>query len=565
MQPYPDIANTELLTRIPLSARVVLDVGCATGALGAAYRRFNPRARLLGIDSNPEAASLAAQRLDEVAMVDVEEQPLPFDLPGGIDCLVYGDVIEHLRDPWWVLAEQAEALNPEGMVLICVPNVEHWSFVARLMRGDWAYERAGLLDETHLRWFSLESMRETLVEAGLALCDVQPRVFDQDQARAFVNTLAPALRAMNIEPEAYFNRAAPLQYVWRARKEARPRLIVAANMLQPVGGVSHVRVVYPLQAMATDPSVSAQLLSGPGLPDVDQGVPKVCILHRPVLVGADAHAMIQRIIDHGWVVVTEFDDHPDFFRALQDPAQLSFRGVHAVQTTTPVLADILRDRNPEVMIFPNAVRMLPEPVNFSQPGRVTLFFGALNREPDWRLLMQTLNALSTELGDRLHFEVVHDQAFFDALVTPHKRFTPTCDHETYLRLLGGCEICFMPLADTPFNRAKSDLKFIEAGAARCAAVASETVYGNTIENGRTGLIFRNEAELREALLRLISAPDLGRALGDAARAYVARERMLAYQTAPRIAWYRKLWERRAELNAALRARVAVPEFATVGE
>ena len=565
MQPYPDIANTELLTRIPLSARVVLDVGCATGALGAAYRRFNPRARLLGIDSNPEAASLAAQRLDEVAMVDMEEQPLPFDLPGGIDCLVYGDVIEHLRDPWWVLAEQAEALNPEGMVLICVPNVEHWSFVARLMRGDWAYERAGLLDETHLRWFSLESMRETLVEAGLALCDVQPRVFDQDQARAFVNTLAPALRAMNIEPEAYFNRAAPLQYVWRARKEARPRLIVAANMLQPVGGVSHVRVVYPLQAMATDPSVSAQLLSGPGLPDVDQGVPKVCILHRPVLVGADAHAMIQRIIDHGWVVVTEFDDHPDFFRALQDPAQLSFRGVHAVQTTTPVLADILRDRNPEVMIFPNAVRMLPEPVNFSQPGRVTLFFGALNREPDWRLLMQTLNALSTELGDRLHFEVVHDQAFFDALVTPHKRFTPTCDHETYLRLLGGCEICFMPLADTPFNRAKSDLKFIEAGAARCAAVASETVYGNTIENGRTGLIFRNEAELREALLRLISAPDLGRALGDAARAYVARERMLAYQTAPRIAWYRKLWERRAELNAALRARVAVPEFATVGE
>ncbi len=565
MQPYPDIANTELLTRIPLSARVVLDVGCATGALGAAYRRFNPRARLLGIDSNPEAASFAAQRLDEVAMVDVEEQPLPFDLPGGIDCLVYGDVIEHLRDPWSVLGEQAEALNPEGMVLICVPNVEHWSFVARLMRGDWAYERAGLLDETHLRWFSLESMRETLVEAGLALCDVQPRVFDQDQARAFVNTLAPALRAMNIEPEAYFNRAAPLQYVWRARKAARPRLIVAANMLQPVGGVSHVRVVYPLQAMATDPSVSAQLLSGPGLPDVDQGVPKVCILHRPVLVGTDAHAMIQRIIDHGWVVVTEFDDHPDFFRALQDPAQLSFRGVHAVQTTTPVLADILRDRNPEVMIFPNAVRMLPEPVNFSQPGRVTLFFGALNREPDWRPLMPVLNTLSTELGERLHFEVVHDQAFFDSLVTPHKRFTPTCDHETYLRLLGGCEICFMPLADTPFNRAKSDLKFIEAGAARCAAVASETVYGNTIENGRTGLIFRNEAELREALLRLISAPDLGRALGDAARAYVARERMLAYQTAPRIAWYRKLWERRAELNAALRTRVAVPEFATVGE
>ncbi len=567
--PYPDLPNTELLTRIPLTARVVLDVGCATGALGAAYRRVNPRARLLGIDSNAEAAALAAHRLDEVALVDVEDQPLPFDLPGGIDCLIYGDVIEHLRDPWAVLAAQTEVLTPDGVVLVCVPNVEHWSFLAHLMRGDWAYQPSGLLDETHLRWFSLESMRKALVDAGLALCDVHPRVFDLEQARTFTSAMAPALRAMNVEPEAYLHRAAPLQYIWRARKEARTRLTVVANMLQPVGGVSHVRIVYPLQAMATDPSVSAQLLTaqnpaGLNMPETEADAPKICVLHRPVLIGSESQAVIQRMIDRGWVVVTEFDDHPDFFRALQDPAQLSFRGVHAVQTTTPVLADILRDRNPEVMIFPNAARVLPEPANFSDPERTTLFFGALNREPDWRPLIGALNAAAEELNGRLQFEIVHDRAFFDALVTPHKRFTPTCDHDTYLRLLGQSEICFMPLSDTPFNRAKSDLKFVEAGSARCAALASETVYANTIENGRTGLIFRNEAELHEAVLRLVEAPDLARALGDAARAYVARERMLAYQTAPRIAWYRRLWDRRAELNAALRARMPTPEFADAG-
>ena len=74
--------------------------------------------------------------------------------------------------------------------------------------------------------------------------------------------------------------------------------------------------------------------------------------------------------------------------------------------------------------------------------------------------------------------------------TPHKRFTPTCDYDTYMALLGQCEISFMPLGDTPFNRAKSDLKFIEAGACRVAALASHIVYADSIEDGRTGLLFR---------------------------------------------------------------------------
>jgi SAM-dependent methyltransferase len=557
---YPDQANADLLDRVPLTARIVLDVGCGTGSLGAAYRRVNPRALLLGIEQDGEAAAIAAHRLDRVAAVDVEREPLPFDLPHGIDCLVYGDVIEHLRDPGAVLRAQVEALHPDGTVLICVPNVEHWSFAARLLRGDWAYEPTGLFDETHLRWFSLESMRKMLLEAGLALCDVHPRIFDAEQARGFVGAMEPALRAMGIDPQSYLSRAMPLQHVWRARKREVPRLVVAGTMLEPIGGVSHVRVVYPLQAMATDASVQIQLVALNKLPDPGRDVPKVLVLHRPVLNGNQAMEMTRWLSDRGWVIVTEFDDHPDFFRALQDPAQLTFRSVHAVQTSTEVLASILRQRNPEVRVFPNAVRELPDIVNFADPDRVTVFFGALNREADWAPLMGAINDVAAEMGERLHFEVVHDQPFFDALTTPHKRFTPTCEHDSYLRLLGQSEICLMPLSDTPLNRAKSDLKFIEAAACRVATVASDVVYGETVRDGRTGLIFRNEDELRALLTRLAATPDAARDIGDAAREYVARERMLAYQTGPRIAWYRSLWERRAELNEALRARVAGREM-----
>jgi len=156
---------------------------------------------------------------------------------------------------------------------------------------------------------------------------------------------------------------------------------------------------------------------------------------------------------------------------------------------------------------------------------------------------------------RLRIVVVHDREFFDALETPHKEFHATSDYPTYLRLLGESEIAFMPLADTPFNRAKSDLKFIEAASSRVVSLASDVVYGATIKDQKTGLVFSDSLEMRSALLRMLAYPEAARRIGDAARAYVAAERMAAYQVAARLDWYRSLWARRDALTAALRARV----------
>ena len=556
MSTYVDAVNQDLLDRIPLDARVVLDVGCGTGALGAAYRRLNPRARVLGIEMDPGAAAIAARRLDDVAVGDIEAGPLPFAPQGGIDCIIYGDVLEHLKDPWEVLARHARSLSDEGTILICIPNVEHYAFADRLLRGVWDYQPQGLLDKGHLRWFSLKTMRQMLEDLGLVPCDVHPRVFDREQVVAFVNAIAPALRALGVDPQAYADRAAPLQYVWRVRKKPRTLMTIGANMLAPVGGVSHLRVVYPMRAMFTDVRVIIRMTPDLEVAASEPDMPRIFVLHRPALNAQSAAELLRRLRAGGWLVVTEFDDHPDFFQSMQTEDQLSFRAVHAVQPSTQALAEVLSTRNPEVRVFPNAIRALPEVRNFADPNTMTLFFGALNRERDWRPLMPMLNAVAATVGERLRFSVVHDRGFFDALETPHKTFTPTCDHDAYMSLLGQSEISFMPLGDTWFNRAKSDLKFIEAGACRVAALASRVVYGDSIEDGRTGLVFRDGEELRARLLRLIAMPDMARSLGDAARSYVAAERMLAYQVAPRIAWYRSLWERREELERARAARMA---------
>jgi SAM-dependent methyltransferase len=556
MSAPPDSVDEDLLDRIPLSARVLLDVGCGTGTLAAAYRHLNPRARLLGVERDAAAAAIAATRLDEVAVGDVEANPLPFQPEGGIDCIIYSDVLEHMKDPWAVLAAHAKAMNDDGVIIARIPNVEHWTFAERLLRGTWDYDPAGLMDRRHLRWFSLETMHRAIGKLGLIACDVHPLIVDADQSAAFANALAPSLRALGIDPKSYADRARPLQYIWRMRKTPRTVMHIAANMLAPVGGVSHVRVIYPLRAMASEPGVISQLTQIPDATPRDDGMARVFILHRPALSRDQTVEVVGKLHRAGWLVVTEFDDHPDFFTRIQGDDRLSFSAVHAVQTSTPVLADVLRPRNPELQIFPNAVRTLPDARNFVDPHRLTLFFGALNRAADWTPLLPTINAVASTAGERLRFSVVHDRAFFDALETPHKKFTPTCDYDTYLSLLGDSEISFMPLGDTWFNRAKSDLKFIEAGACRVAALASHVVYADSIEDGRTGLLFRDADDLHARLLRLVAMPDTARSLGDGARAYVRAKRMLAYQVAPRLAWYRSLWERRAELEQARLARIA---------
>lgn len=551
---YPDAANRDLLDRMSLTAHTVLDIGCGTAATGLHYKRMNPNAVYFGIESDRAACAIAARRIDHVASVDVEKVPRVFG-EQRFDVIVYGDVLEHLRDPWAVLRAQVGLLNPGGSVLVCMPNVEHWSFAHRLLAGGWDYEPIGLFDQTHLRWFTARSTQQALRGAGLLPYDVVARNFDNAACAEFIRRVAPALAALGVDPVEYESRAAPLQYVWRAAAVLRERLNVVSTMLPPVGGVSHVRVTQPMRALAAEPDLFCRIVVDGEVPNFDPDSPKIFIFHRPLLAGEEGLKPIRQLIALGFIVVCEFDDHPDFIPVLQRPDVQNFRAVHAVQTSTTPLAEVLGQRNPEVAVFANAIDRIEAARNFTDPDRLTLFFGGLNRDLDWPDWLPALNEIAAELGPRLHFRIVNDEALFAALATEHKSFTPLCDYETYLDLLAQSEISFMPLRDTLFNRCKSDLKFLEASAARVVSLASPVVYGRVIEDGRTGLVFHDAAGLKQKLLSLVEDHAGARALAEAAREYVARHRMLAYQVADRVAWYRDLWSRRHALNADLLARV----------
>ncbi|MDP7327791.1 MAG: class I SAM-dependent methyltransferase, partial [Prochlorococcaceae cyanobacterium ETNP7_MAG_30] len=123
---YYQRVNTDLLDRIPLTAETVLEVGCGAGALGAAFKTRQPNVTFWGVEYEEAHANYARKFLDYVICGDVEDLSLILPPLGSVNCIIYGDVLEHLRCPWSLLRRHVKLLADDGVVLACIPNVQHW-------------------------------------------------------------------------------------------------------------------------------------------------------------------------------------------------------------------------------------------------------------------------------------------------------------------------------------------------------------------------------------------------------------------------------------------------------
>jgi GT2 family glycosyltransferase/2-polyprenyl-3-methyl-5-hydroxy-6-metoxy-1,4-benzoquinol methylase len=151
--------------------RAVLDLGCATGALGQALKGRG--CRVTGVEIDVEAAAVARQVLDDVEVADLEDPSL-FDRfeDGSFDAVIFGDVLEHLRDSSAVLARSQRLLSKDGFVVLSIPNIAHGAVRLALLAGRFEYQPVGLLDETHLRFFTRSSLKVLLADAGFRAVQV---------------------------------------------------------------------------------------------------------------------------------------------------------------------------------------------------------------------------------------------------------------------------------------------------------------------------------------------------------------------------------------------------------
>ena len=176
--------RADVLGLVPGGAGEILDLGCGGGALGQGLKARG--ARVTGVEKNPRAAAAARSRLDRVVEADLEGAELPFE-EAEFDCILYCDILEHLRDPAALLASTRRFLRPGGRIVVSVPNVRFYPVIKELLfRGRWEYADAGVLDRTHLRFFTLRSIEDMLAGAGYRIERLERK-----------NCAAPKMRSRN--------------------------------------------------------------------------------------------------------------------------------------------------------------------------------------------------------------------------------------------------------------------------------------------------------------------------------------------------------------------------------
>jgi 2-polyprenyl-3-methyl-5-hydroxy-6-metoxy-1,4-benzoquinol methylase len=183
---YHDYVNEAVLHAIEGTPRAILDLGCAGGMLGLRLKERFPGARVVGVEAGRAAAELAATRLDQVIHARIESCDFTAHgiAPGSIDLVIAADVLEHLANPWGALQRVRACLAPDARLVASIPNVRNLQVVTSLLlNGRWEYAERGLLDVTHLRFFTFEEIRTLFASTGYAL-------------ESFLINISPALKSL---------------------------------------------------------------------------------------------------------------------------------------------------------------------------------------------------------------------------------------------------------------------------------------------------------------------------------------------------------------------------------
>src|ERR1700692_4232458 len=148
----------------------MLEVGSESGYMGKIWRGGGHY--VAGIEYDPAAAEKAREYYDAFQVADIESFEFPYRR--GFDYIVFADVLEHLRDPAAVLERCIPALKESGKIIISVPNIANWIIRLSLLLGKFDYRDRGILDRTHLRFFTLRSLKELMSEVSCEVLDAIP-------------------------------------------------------------------------------------------------------------------------------------------------------------------------------------------------------------------------------------------------------------------------------------------------------------------------------------------------------------------------------------------------------
>jgi 2-polyprenyl-3-methyl-5-hydroxy-6-metoxy-1,4-benzoquinol methylase len=189
---------------------IILDVGCAAGSTAALLKRRFPKSRVWGIELNRAAAQLASQKLDRVLVGKFEDFDLEKEgiVKGTLDAVLLADVLEHMYNPWDVMVKLRPFMSATGQLLISIPNVRNLLLMDELSKGNFTYASAGLLDITHIRFFTFKEILRFCRETGYRVIATQNAIdlrlsqfFNEHQAKAISDINMDRMTLKNVTRE----------------------------------------------------------------------------------------------------------------------------------------------------------------------------------------------------------------------------------------------------------------------------------------------------------------------------------------------------------------------------
>ena len=552
---YLEDINSDILDRIPLTSKKVVEFGCGSAAMAAEFKNRCPNCQYIGIQQISEVSNLAKARLDTLIRADLETD---IELPNNLDCLIYSNVLEKLNDPFTCVERHLKNLNNSGTFIACITNSQHWKMINQLIYGSWQFNDEALFDKTHLYRFTLQNIKEFVLSLGLTITEVQPRVFHQKAIDNFVDNIKPALSNFGVDQDQFVKCISPSQFVIRAVKNSPKRIQI--NYLKTaldVKGLSISRIEESFKSLSTIPGIEFTQYETPifKFPQDENDSIKILMSYRPIYNPTKFLSAIDLILKKDYLLIIDFDDHPNIINDKM-ARDFTFKCCHAVHTTNHVLANIIREYNPEVYTFTNNIISI-NPTIEKDENTIKVFFGALNRENDWRPWIDTLNAVLSKNTKKWYFEVIHDKKFYNEINLPkeQKSFTPICEYKQYLDIMSRCDISFMPLENTLFNRCKSDLKAVQAASYSLSILSTPVVYSTNFINHETAAFFRSKNELFKILSSWSQNPVLMRQIGKNSQKYVSQNRLYANQIDKKIECFVDLWKRRDGISEKLLKRI----------
>jgi len=168
MPGYFDTLRDEIEPLVPANPSIVMDIGCGKGVTSRWLKQIRPNSTTVGVEIDKSVAAIAVSAVDTILVVDIDKgMEALASYEGRIDLLLLLDVLEHLHDPWARLIEFKSLLAPSGVVVASIPNVRNPKVLGPLLvKGEWRYQNSGILDRTHLRFFTRRTVIELFAGAG---------------------------------------------------------------------------------------------------------------------------------------------------------------------------------------------------------------------------------------------------------------------------------------------------------------------------------------------------------------------------------------------------------------